>query len=609
MITDTQNKSTLNPDVIIIPASRPEKHRCGLKGRRSIRVAAYCRVSTGDESQHTSYTMQKNFYTSMIKNKKGWRFANIYADEAISGTSRTNRKEFNRMIQDALGGKFDYIITKSISRFARNTIDTLDCVRQLKQLEPPVGIYFEKENIDTLDAAGELILTILSALAQDESRSISENIRWSLHKNFQSGKPQINLGRMLGYDKGENNKWVINKEQADIVRYIFTSFEKGMAANKIASELNAAHKYTVQGNIWRADSVYTVLQNEKYVGDLEMQKTVTENFLTHRSVENNGTEPKYYIKDHHSPIIDRELWEKVQELIKQSRTSNSSKRGAKASVFYNLYYIDRKGTEKNLARMMYKRTAAGYTDERALTEEEKPHFKESYSYAYPVWRGKDGKSNITLCECAIEQSFMEMLYYIKKNPSYICDKFINIYKNIHTNKEEYSVYDKPKLIEMQISHLEGIYKHSEDDVQKSNIKLRISGLKEELKAAEGGIYSENEMQNNFKLFMEYIDALPEHNEAGDSLCIYGIDKSQGNNYDYIPFDKLIYMKFIKKGIVIGDNIYYMTTFGAEIKSIGNLRKLNDFIGYKKTIDNKVQTITSPWQIYNNKIQYTRTKIK
>ena len=148
-------------------------------------MAAYCRVSTGDESQQTSYTTQRKFYTELITSKPGWTLAGIYADEAISGTSRAKRKQFNIMMEDAMAGRIDYIVTKSISRFARNTVDTLNCVRQLRQLSPPVGIYFEKENIDTLDATGELILTILSALAQDESRSISDNIRWSIQKKFQ----------------------------------------------------------------------------------------------------------------------------------------------------------------------------------------------------------------------------------------------------------------------------------------------------------------------------------------------------------------------------------------------------------------------------------------
>ena len=209
-------------NVSIIPATKRSVQNGGqLKMQNNIRVAAYCRVSTGDESQQTSYTTQKAFYTSFITSKPGWRFAGIYADEALSGTSRAHRVEFNRMMDDAKAGRIDYIVSKSISRFARNTVDTLTCIRELRQLNPPVGVFFEKENIDTLDATGELILTILSALAQDESRSISDNIRWALQRKFQRGSPQINLKRMIGYDMGPDGEWIINSDQAATVRYIF----------------------------------------------------------------------------------------------------------------------------------------------------------------------------------------------------------------------------------------------------------------------------------------------------------------------------------------------------------------------------------------------------
>ena len=191
-----QGAVSRRPEVNVIPATKRSVESGGqIKKQRSLRVAAYCRVSTGDESQQTSYTTQRKFYTELITGKPGWTLAGIYADEAISGTSRAKRKQFNIMMEDAMAGRIDYIVTKSISRFARNTVDTLNCVRQLRQLSPPVGIYFEKENIDTLDATGELILTILSALAQDESRSISDNIRWSIQKKFQRGEAIVNLDR------------------------------------------------------------------------------------------------------------------------------------------------------------------------------------------------------------------------------------------------------------------------------------------------------------------------------------------------------------------------------------------------------------------------------
>lgn len=205
---------------------------------KGLRVAAYCRVSTDSDEQKTSYRTQKAFYTDMIQRHPGWTFAGIYADEGITGTSRLHRDEFNQMLEDARNGKIDLIVTKSISRFARNTVDTLDCARQLKQLTPPVGIFFEKENINTLDSTSEVILTIYSALAQEESHSISDNIHWSYQKRFQEGKPMVHLSRMIGYDKGENGEWIINEEQAEPVRYLFRRYACGAGRATIINEMN-----------------------------------------------------------------------------------------------------------------------------------------------------------------------------------------------------------------------------------------------------------------------------------------------------------------------------------------------------------------------------------
>ena len=245
------------------------------------RVCAYCRVSTDQEDQQSSYELQVKYYESFIRQNELWEFSGIYADEGITGTSTKNRTQFQKMIEDCKNGKIDMIITKSISRFARNTLDCLNYVRMLKALPSPVGVYFEKENIDTLDAKSELLLTILSSIAQDESRNISENVRWSIQRRFQQGKAHCPTAFFLGYDTDEKGNLVINEEQAATVRRIYKEFLEGNGTNKIAKGLTEDKVKTGKGNtVWSANSVYRILRNEKYCGDILMQKRVTLDFDT-----------------------------------------------------------------------------------------------------------------------------------------------------------------------------------------------------------------------------------------------------------------------------------------------------------------------------------------
>ena len=251
----------------------------------------------------------------------------------------------------------------------------------------------------------ETLLTILSALAQDESRSISDNIRWSIQKKFQSGVPHINLKRMLGYELGANKQWVIVPEQAEIIRYIFDRFVKGQTANKIALELNQMEKFTVNGKKWSAGSILIVLRNEKYVGDIEMQKTITKDFLTHRSSINKGEAPRYYVKNHHVGIIDRVTWDKVQTMLFEKPRADMTKgpgkkkvKSIKGSPFGNLRCgaILENGPDagkpcgEGFFRTTYTGVANGYSDERSLkaTGEDTGEYLEKYTYSYPVWRCK-----------------------------------------------------------------------------------------------------------------------------------------------------------------------------------------------------------------------------
>ena len=243
------------------------------------RVAAYCRVSTGSEEQLTSYNTQKKVYTEMIAANKEWTLAGIYADEGISGTQTKNRAEFNRMIKDCMDGKIDYIITKSVSRFARNTVECLDYVRSLKSRG--IGILFEEQNIDTLKTDSELYLVIYAGFAQSESESMSKNVTWAFRKNFEEGKVQYNYSKLVGYRKGPDGKPEIIPEEAEIIRTIFTMYLAGSTTREIIDQLYAMDVPTKCGKQkWGVSTILRILRNEKYCGDAILQKTVTVDCIT-----------------------------------------------------------------------------------------------------------------------------------------------------------------------------------------------------------------------------------------------------------------------------------------------------------------------------------------
>lgn len=285
---------------------------------RKKRVAAYARVSTDSDEQLSSYEAQVDFYTRYINSNSEWEFVFVYTDEGISGTNTKKRDGFNRMIADALSGKIDLILTKSISRFARNTVDSLIAVRKLK--EKGVEIYFEKENIYTLDSKGEVLLTIMSSLAQEESRSISENVTWGKHKSMKDGKISLPYKHFLGYKRGKNNRPEIVEEEAEIVQQIYRLYLEGKTIRSIAQYLTEQGIPTPGGKEqWSVSTVKSILTNEKYKGDALLQKTYTVDFLSKTRRKNDGKFDKYYIEDSHPAIIDPETFDIVQNEIKKRR--------------------------------------------------------------------------------------------------------------------------------------------------------------------------------------------------------------------------------------------------------------------------------------------------
>ena len=619
-------------NVSVIPATkRSVRSGAVLKTIKELRVAAYCRVSTGNDEQQSSYIKQKDYYTKLIQSKEDWQ------------------------IDDACSGKIDYIVTKSISRFARNTVDTLECVRQLRQLSPPVGIYFEKENIDTLDSTGELFLTILSAMAQDESRSIGDNVRWSIQKNFQQGKPTINLERMLGYDLAGDGSWIINEQQSETVKEIYGMYLCGMSAYSIAKALNERGFKTVNGNCWKTSTVLIVLRNEKYTGDLEMQKNVTVDMLAHIVKKNTGEAPKYYIRNHHPAIIDHESWEQVQKMLEiNSRRPTKEKKKTRMSsaLFRNLYCGKSYQGEvcgQEYQRHKYNARTKDFTDDRCLKAQglSSEGYEEGYYFGYAVWRcganvrinKRTGEGKVcpsyNLYECAMEQSFMEMLYRIKADVEANGENS-QIYKDFRSMSDNLSqqtdVGSNERLLEInqritEIQENIDIIAAENDgslDTIIEDFRQQIKELVEERSELLHTMESRNVNKGRFDFFIKQLSNLPTKTSSGQPMNINTVTVNYENTSvsasvvltdeqitmapDLLFFDKYFYHTHIIKGVVYGDIIEYTTTFGLKLKSVGNSRTMKSFLGFRRqNQDGTYEPLLYTWQVINNSVQYRRKK--
>ncbi|WP_294755511.1 recombinase family protein [uncultured Flavonifractor sp.] len=305
-------QTSLERTVHRIPASQSNVagNKTRLHGRQ--RVAAYCRVSTDSEEQINSYTAQKAYYTQKIEESPDWELAGIFADEGITGTSMKKRKEFNRMITACKRGGIDLILTKSLSRFARNTVDCLETVRMLKARG--IGVIFEKENINTLTESSEFLITLFSGFAQAESESLSSNIQLGIRMAMKEGKVNFHYRSMLGYRRGADGKPEIVPEEAEVVRRIYRRYLEGCSEGQIQRELTQDGIATAKGvKAWSHQIVHNILTNEKYAGDALLQKTFTTDCISKKVKKNTGELPQYYIKDNHPAIIPRDIYQQVQE--------------------------------------------------------------------------------------------------------------------------------------------------------------------------------------------------------------------------------------------------------------------------------------------------------
>ncbi len=456
--------------VQIIEAQKEKIDRSTGKIINKMRVAAYCRVSTDSDEQMNSYNAQVIHYKDLIKQNKEWDFVDIYADSGISGTQSDNRDEFQRMISDASKGLIDVIITKSISRFARNTMDTLKYVRQLK--DENVAIIFEKENINTLTMNGEMLLTILSSLAQQESESLSANTKMGLKMKMKRGEIVGNQ-RCLGYDYDKETKMIyINEDEAKIVRYIFERYISGTGCFVIAQELTAMGAATKKGNTqWVDTSVRGIITNEKYKGDLLMGKTFTVDPISKRRLDNFGEEEKYYIENHHEPIISRDQFDKAQEILSKRSKNFNQGRQSKYSLKYTFSSMMKCGyCGGNITRRRW----------HSGTDKQKDVW-------FCVTAIRKGKKSCPECkaveETIIENAFVKAFNILCTDNKTVVEEFLkNVEEGLHTkdNKKQINKLNSEiNSTEIKISKL--IDLHLEDKVDKITYEEKYGQLSKSLK--------------------------------------------------------------------------------------------------------------------------------
>lgn len=454
----------------------PKQEVNKLGSRKSLkRVAAYCRVSKATEEQLTSFENQKEYYENLISKNEHWQLVSIYADEGISGTKTAKRHEFNRMIADAMDGKIDLIITKSVSRFARNVVDTITYVRALK--DSSVEVIFEGENIQTSAMEGELLLTVLSAVAQMQVENLSENVNWSLRKKMESGEI-VGFSGCLGYDYNSGEKKIIiNEKEAEIVRLIFSRYLGGAGCYTIAKELTKIGYRTKRGSRkWHESTVRTILKNEKYCGDVLQGKTFTKDVLNHTRVKNRGEKAQYIVRNNHEALVERTEFEEVQAIMNERRVQLNLKEGAQR--------LSRKYAFSKMITCGF--CGSSYTRRKHHSSSKYEHF--SWTCIKP---GKGFRSECpsskSIREDIIEQAFLECFNMLLSESDDVIESFLSTVK-----KTLESADHSKELTEFESKM--GNVSDKMDNLVKLNIESKISTelyeknyeeLEEELAYLEG----------------------------------------------------------------------------------------------------------------------------
>ena len=471
------------------------------------RVAAYCRVSTDSEDQLNSYKSQVQYYTSLIKKKSDWIFAGIYADEAITGTQVTKREDFQRLINDCVNGEIDMVITKSISRFARNTLDTLKYVRLLK--ERNIAVFFEDEKINTLTMDGELLLVVLSSVAQQEVENISANVKKGLKMKMQRGE-LVGFQGCLGYDYHKEDKSItINEEEAEIVRYIFNRYIEGAGGMVISRELrNLGYKTKRGGTSWPETTIIGIIKNEKYKGDILMGKTFTVDPISKLRLYNFGEEDRFYIRDHHEPIISEEVFEKAQEILQRRSKARSLREDGKREKFSRQYAFS----------CLLECGFCGSTLSRRSWHSGTQYNKIIWQCVTSTKKGKkfcpDSKG---IAESTIEQAFIESYRLLCANDKDVLDEFLkrteetlcdsNAAKQLAKVERELQIIEikRSKLVDMRLD--EAIDKNTYD-AKSAELATKAAQLEAERQSLQETEKTEKDVKRRITVFRK---TLEQHN--------------------------------------------------------------------------------------------------
>lgn len=509
--------------------------------QQKLRVAAYARVSTDEAEQLNSYNVQCEYYTTYIQGKPEWEFVGLYADEGITGTSAKRRKEFQRLIKDALDDKIDLILVKSVSRFARNTVDSLQTVRSLR--DKGVRVFFEKENIDSMDAKCDMILSIYSSLAEEESRSISTNIRWAHQKKVERGEVVFNFKNLYGYTQDEEKNVTIKIQEAEVVREIYHKYLIGYSLGSIIRELKETGiKSPMGGKKWSSSTVKRILENEKYIGDVILQKTYKRDFLTQRRVLNTGQAPQKYVENNHPAIIDKLTWEAVQAEMERRNSLRSAGLGKGR---YDMRYAFSGVIECGECGAGFRRH--NYTNDKKVE---------------PTWvckqhiKGAQHCSQEVIKEKMLEELFVEMLNQILDNRDSILRK---VEKSAKEAMQEVGVDNKLQIetIDLKIEQLQA-------EMLELN-KQRGNGT---LDADQYSTEARQVMEQLDELFRQRDELAAEQSEGALFNKQYKMLKDfLKDEQKQTEFDKDIFMKLVAKVVVKSrDDITFMFSDGTEVNT-------------------------------------------